>query len=171
MSDGSLGSFATLKVAANCEISVVWIARHIGPYILSGCGTPYLLNDYISLSRFNSDIVSYACTPCVCIVYVFFQTAARSVESANIFTHIILTHTPTHTHMICMRRYIFIYTVAYMHILYECITIFIYTLTHSHTHTHIVWARHYIFVWSNIIQLLLSSHADSVSLLYTIQYT
>lgn len=37
---------ASLKVAANCEMSVVWIARHNGSFL--SCGTPYLLNELVT---------------------------------------------------------------------------------------------------------------------------
>ena len=41
---------ASLKVAANCEIIVVWIARHIS--VIYGCRTPYLLNELVTRQLF-----------------------------------------------------------------------------------------------------------------------
>jgi len=82
---------ASLKVAANCEMKVVWIARHTGPF--SGCGTPHLLNEVVtrSLPCSSSDLLwllqcTWLRTCCIITTFVLITISMPWIENYS-FKH------------------------------------------------------------------------------------
>ena len=82
---------ASLKVAANCEMKVVWIARHTGPF--SGCGTPHLLNEVVtrSLPFSSSELFwllqcTWLRTCCIITTFVLIHISMPWIEYYSIQT-------------------------------------------------------------------------------------